>query len=319
MTDWLVIYEKSYQPVKLHNRGVNPHQPPTSSSATTVTSAPALAEAVTHYENFPVASWLCPPHLRQPIAAIYGFARTADDLADEGDALPEQRLRELAEYRAELQHIAAGNPPKPCWQKVFGPLQVQIREHKLPVQLLDDLLDAFMQDIVFTRDGCTYLNQRELLDYCRRSANPVGRLLLHLYGVNDARSLEQSDAICSALQLINFWQDLSVDLPRGRHYLTDEDCERFNVTRKTIAGQHRSADTDRLVMHNAATARALMMSGAPLVHTLKGRIGWELRMVVQGGLRILDKVEALNGGSLTQRATVKPWDAPLMLWRAAWM
>ncbi|QIL79011.1 squalene synthase HpnC [Diaphorobacter sp. HDW4A] len=278
-----------------------------------------MAEAVTHYENFPVASWLCPPALRQPIAAIYGFARTADDLADEGDAQPEQRLRDLADYRAELQHIAAGNPPSPRWQKVFGPLQVQIRERALPVQLLDDLLDAFMQDIVYTRDGRTYADQRELLDYCRRSANPVGRLLLHLYGVNDARSLEQSDAICSALQLINFWQDLSVDLPRGRHYLSDEDCARFNVARTQIAGQHRSADTDRLVMHNAAAARALMMSGVPLVHTLKGRIGWELRMVVQGGLRILDKVEAQRGGSLLARATVKPWDAPLMLWRALWI
>ncbi|MBF5006594.1 squalene synthase HpnC [Diaphorobacter caeni] len=278
-----------------------------------------MAEAVTHYENFPVASWLCPPALRQPIAAIYGFARTADDLADEGDVSPDERLRDLADYRAELQHVAAGNPPSPRWQKVFGPLHVQLRERALPVQLLDDLLDAFIQDIVYTRDGLTYATQRQLMDYCRRSANPVGRLLLHLYGVNDARSLEQSDAICSALQLINFWQDLSVDLPRGRHYLTDEDCARFNVARPQIAAQQRSADTDRLVMHSAAVARALMMSGAPLVHTLKGRIGWELRMVVQGGLRILDKVEAQHGASLLARATVKPWDAPRMLWRAAWM
>ncbi|QNP50618.1 squalene synthase HpnC [Diaphorobacter aerolatus] len=278
-----------------------------------------MAETVTHYENFPVASLLCPPHLRQPIAAIYGFARTADDLADEGNVLCERRLQDLHEYRAELQHIAAGNPPSPRWRQVFAPLQVQIRERALPVILLDDLLDAFVQDIVYTRDGCTYANQQELLDYCRRSANPVGRMLLHLYGVNDARSLEQSDAICSALQLINFWQDLSVDLPRGRHYLTDEDCARFRVPRAAIAGRHRSADTDRLIMHNAAVARALMQSGAPLVHTLKGRVGWELRLVVQGGLRILDKVEAQGGGSLLARTTLKPWDWPLMLWRALWM
>ena len=311
MTDWLVIYWRWSPLVKGDNTGVNPTQPPHSS--------PVTAEAVTHYENFPVASLLCPPHLRQPIAAIYGFARTADDLADEGDALCDQRLKDLGDYRAELQHIAAGNAPSPSWQKVFGPLQVQIQQHALPVQLLDDLIDAFMQDIIYTRDGRTYADQRELLDYCRRSANPVGRLLLHLYGVSDAQSLQQSDAICSALQLINFWQDLSVDLPRGRHYLSDADCERFNVERRAIAGQHRSADTDRLIMHNAAVARSLMMSGAPLVHTLKGRIGWELRMVVQGGLRILDKVEAQNGGSLTHRTTIKPWDAPLMLWRAAWM
>ncbi len=278
-----------------------------------------LPPPVTHYENFPVASWLCPPHLRAPIAAIYAFARTADDIADEGPANAAQRLADLAAYRADLHAIAAGQAPSERWSAVFAPLAAMLKSHALPVPLLDDLLSAFIQDVEKTRDGVGYAHRTELLDYCRRSANPVGRLLLHLHGVQGAQALDESDAICTALQLINFWQDLSVDLPRGRHYLTDEDCERFNVTRKTIAGQHRSADTDRLVMHNAATARALMMSDAPLVRTLKGRIGWELRMVVQGGLRILDKVEALNGGSLTQRATVKPWDAPLMLWRAAWM
>ena len=311
MTDWLVIYENCPCLVKHHNRGVNQPQPLQNASTT--------AEAVTHYENFPVASLLCPPRLRQPIAAIYGFARTADDLADEGDVLPEVRLRDLGEYRAELQQIAAGHPPCPRWEKVFAPLQVQIRKHALPVQLLDDLLDAFIQDIIFTRDGCTYANQKELFDYCRRSANPVGRLLLHLYGVSDARSLEQSDAICTALQLINFWQDLSVDLPRGRHYLTDEDCERFHAPRTAVAGLHRSANTDRLIMHNARVARELMLSGVPLVHTLQGRVGWELRLVVQGGLRILDKVEAQNGASLLTRATLKPWDWVVMLWRAVWM
>lgn len=294
---------------------MNQPLPPNSS----VPAAPTAAEAVTHYENFPVASLLCPPHLREPIAAIYGFARTADDLADEGDATPDQRLQDLADYRAELQQIANGQAPSPRWAKVFGPLQMQIRERQLPVRLLDDLLDAFMQDIVYTRDGRTYATQQELLDYCRRSANPVGRLLLHLYGVHDAQSLQQSDAICSALQLINFWQDLSVDLPRGRHYVTDADCARFRVAREALSHQQRSQHTDQLIMHNTATARALMMSGTPLVHTLKGRIGWELRLVVQGGLRILDKVEAQNGASLVARRTLNPLDWVLMLWRAVWM
>lgn len=325
MTDWLVIYGRCPCFVKRDNSDVNPSQPPSvqppsaKSPEAGPRPAPLQAAPVTHYENFPVASWLCPPHLREPIAAIYGFARTADDLADEGDATPAQRLQDLADYRAELQRVAGGAAPALRWVQVFAPLQVQIQRHALPVRLLDDLLDAFMQDIVFTRDARTYATHEELLDYSRRSANPVGRLLLHLYGVNDDRSLAQSDAICSALQLINFWQDLSVDLPRGRHYLSDAECLQFGIARDAIAAQRRTAQSDALVMHCAAEARALMLSGAPLVHTLKGRAGWELRLVVQGGLRILDKVEALQGGSLVTRPRIRLTDAPLMLWRALWM
>ena len=196
---------------------------------------PATAAPVTHYENFPVASLLCPPHLRAPIAALYAFARTADDIADEGDATAAQRLHDLAAYRAELAAVAAGAAPGTRWATVFGPLQGVLRQHGLPVALLDDLLSAFVQDVEKTRDGATYADRTALLDYCRRSANPVGRLLLHLYGVADAQALAQSDAICSALQLINFWQDLSVDIPRGRHYLTDADCAAHGVDRAQLA------------------------------------------------------------------------------------
>lgn len=312
MTDWLVIYERWHHLVKRDNSGVNPSFPPSSSEA--IQAAP-----VTHYENFPVASLLCPPHLRAPIAAIYAFARTADDLADEGDATPEQRLADLQAYRHELARIAQGDAPAARWAQVFAPLQATIRQHDLPVALLDDLLDAFMQDIAYTRDGRTYATRAELLDYCRRSANPVGRLLLHLYHVNDATALAQSDDICSALQLINFWQDLSQDIPRQRHYLTDADCLRHHVQRDELTRMARSSRTDQLIMDNAAWARQTMLRGAPLVHALAGRIGWELRLVVQGGLRILDKVEALNGGSLTMRRKVGALDFPLMLLRAARM
>lgn len=156
---------------------------------------------MTHYENFPVASLLCPPRLRQPIAAIYGFARTADDIADEGDALPAARLADLAAYLADLRAIAQGQAPSPRWASVFLPLQSVLRSHQLPVPLLEDLLSAFAQDVEKTRDGEGYADREELLDYCRRSANPVGRLLLHLYGVHDIEALRQSDAICTALQL----------------------------------------------------------------------------------------------------------------------
>lgn len=270
-------------------------------------STPIQAAPITHYENFPVASLLCPPRLRQPIAAVYAFARTADDIADEGQATAAQRLADLAAYRSELQSIAAGQPPT-RWAGVFGPLQATLHEHRLPLALLDDLLDAFMQDVAMTRDGASYADQAQLLDYCRRSANPVGRLLLHLYGVQDAAALRQSDAICSALQLINFWQDLSVDLPRGRHYLTDADCAAHGVARADLAALRRTPESDRLVLDCATWARQLMLEGAPLVRRLGGRAGWELRLVVQGGLRILDKVEALGGASLCRRPVLRPLD-----------
>ena len=277
---------------------------------------PPQAAPVTHYENFPVTSILCPPALRPPIAAIYAFARTADDLADEGEVTSAQRLADLQAYRADLHAIANGQSASSRWNDVFGPLQYQIQQHQIPVALLDDLLSAFLQDIRKTEEGSHYANRNELLDYCRRSANPVGRLLLHLYGVHDALSLQQSDAICSALQLINFWQDLSVDLPRGRHYLTDADLAQFQVNRASLLERPTTAHSRALVMDCAAWARRLILEGAPLVHTLPGRIGWELRLVVQGGLRILDKVEALRGESLTQRPTVGKSDIPRMVWRA---
>ena len=277
------------------------------------------AAPVTHYENFPVASWLCPAQLRQPIAAIYAFARAADDMADEGDASAEQRLAQLQDYRAQLHAIAQGQRPLPLWQSIFAPLQFHIQQHQLPVTLLDDLLSAFIQDIEKTRNGETYADRDALLDYCRRSANPVGRLLLHLYGVHGALALEQSDAICSALQLINFWQDLSEDLPRGRHYLTDADCARFGVSRSELAKQEVTPNIQKLIADSTDWARDLMQKGAPLVHQIPGRVGWELRLVVQGGLRILDKVDAQHGDNLHTRLTIQKIDVPRMLWRALWM
>ena len=275
--------------------------------------------AVDHYENFPVASWLCPPHLRGAVVAIYHFARTADDLADEGSDTPEQRLAQLAAYRHALNQVtatqikpsgansppaatAADSPPAPdrfhtpgLWPEVFTPLATEIQKHALPLDCLHALLDAFEQDVRYTQQGRRYASRAELLDYCAKSANPIGRLLLHLYRVNEADSLAMSDAVCSSLQLINFWQDLSEDLPRGRLYLPD--------------GADLSAEL--------AYARALMQQGTPLVHRVPGRAGWELRLVVQGGLRILDKIERTD--PWRERTTLVWHDWAIMLWRALWM
>jgi squalene synthase HpnC len=275
--------------------------------------------AIHHYENFPVASVLCPPRLRAPIAAIYHFARTADDIADEGAAPAQQRLNDLAAYRTELLTAAAGQSSSGRWPQVFGPLQAMIGQHALPLSPLTDLLDAFTQDVIKTRDQAGYANRAELLDYCRRSANPVGRLLLHLYGVQDEAALRQSDQICTALQLINFWQDLSVDLPRGRFYLPVQACARFGVTHADLLARRQTPAATQLIASEVRQARDLMQQGAALVHRLPGRIGWELRLVVQGGLRILDKIEALDHATLQTRPRLRAWDLPVLLWRSLWM
>lgn len=275
--------------------------------------------AVDHYENFPVASWLCPPRLRRPVAAIYWFARTADDIADEGDATSGKRLADLQAYRHDLAACLEGNSGSGRWAHVLAPLASAARDFALPPAPLHHLLDAFEQDVRKTAAAEGYAGREELLAYCRRSANPVGRLLLHLYGVDDAQSLARSDAICSALQLINFWQDLSVDVPRGRHYVPGEDAVRFGLdpaAPSTWALHPRGPD---LVRELCAWARALMLEGVPLVHRVPGRAGWELRLVVQGGLRILDRIAALEYRTLRVRPRIGAADAPVMLWRAARM
>lgn len=277
---------------------------------------------VTHYENFPVASLLCPSHLRPPIAAIYHFARTADDLADEGDATAEQRLEALQHYRQALQAVAQPLPPYPAsapWHTVFAPLQAAIIQHQLPLTLLNDLLSAFVQDVERTASGQRYRNEAELLDYCRLSANPVGRLLLHLYGVQSEQALAWSDDICAALQLINFWQDLGTDIPRQRYYLPLDLCAQFGVTEADMLARNETQSATLLIATIADSARAKMQKGAQLVHMLPGRAGWELRLVVQGGLRILDKMAALQYRTLRQRPVLRWWDYGVMLWRAVWM
>ena len=274
---------------------------------------------IDHYENFPVASWLCPPRLRPPIAAIYQFARTADDIADEGNAPPAERLTDLAAYRADLHAIARGATPSPHWAAVFQPLAAQMQAFQLPLQPLDDLLSAFAQDVRKTAAGDTYADWPELIDYCRRSANPVGRLLLHLYGVTDAQAQQESDAICTALQLINFWQDLSVDIPRGRYYLPLAECAVHGIVISDPARQFATLKSDEkttnLIAGCAHQASASMQKGLKLVHRIPGRAGWELRAVTQGATRVLDKIDALGAAVLHQRPTVGKADAPRILWR----
>ena len=283
----------------------------------------AVPPPVEHPENFPVASWLCPPNLRAPIAAIYHFARCADDIADEGDARASKRLEDLAEMRADLKAAGQGTPSK-RWPHIFEPLAAQIRRFALPVPLLDDLLDAFTQDVLMTRRAAAYPDMPALLDYCSRSANPIGRLLLHLYLVTDEESLAQSDAICSALQLINFWQDLSVDIPRRRYYLPLSECVAHGlaITEPRVHMHELREDDARvsaLIASLCESTRALMLRGAPLVHRVPGRAGWELRLTVQGALSVLEQTRALGAHALHIRPTLRYRDAPGILWRCLGM
>jgi phytoene synthase len=266
--------------------------------------------AVDHYENFPVASILLPARLREPVAAIYVFARSADDFADEGDIPPDERLARLNAYRAELDAIEAGNPTD---HPVFLRLRPVIADYRLPLSLFRDLLDAFAQDVTQTR----YADYAELLDYCRRSADPVGRLMLHLFGAATPENLRRSDCVCSALQLINHWQDVAIDWKKPRIYLPADDLARFGVTEAQIAEERSDERWRALMKFQVDRARALMLEGAPLGHDLPGRIGLEIRAIVAGGLRILEKIEAAGYNVFRHRPVLKKPDWARILWRAA--
>jgi squalene synthase HpnC len=264
---------------------------------------------VDHYENFPVASVLLPKRLVPAVEAIYAFARSADDLADEGDATPAARLAALAAYGQALDGIENGEIQD---DPMFRRLAAVIAQYGLPLQPFRDLLSAFRQDIVTTRYG----GVDALLDYCRRSANPVGLLMLSLYGAACERNVRDSDAICSALQLINFLQDVAVDRKKDRIYIPLDDLARFGVDPAQLDRATVDRQWQALMAFETGRARALMLSGAPLARRLPGRIGWELRLVVQGGLRILDRIEQVGYDVFTRRPQLGPADWIVMLWRA---
>lgn len=265
--------------------------------------------AVDHYENFPVASVLLPPRLRYPVTLIYRFAREADDFADEGDAEPQVRLQQLDQFRRELRNIESGTAPGIPW---FSELGAVIREFGLPVTAFDDLLSAFSQDVVKAR----YATYDDVLDYCRRSANPVGRLMLVLYGSSGPAQLAWSDAICSSLQLINFLQDVEIDWRKDRVYLPQDEMQRFGVSDDQIARGETDVSWSEFMTFQVARARALLDQGAPLGRVLKGRIGLEMRMIIAGGARILDKIDRVKGDVFRHRPVLRPLDWPLMLARS---
>ena len=269
----------------------------------------SLKLARTHYENFPVASILLPKRLREPVALIYAFARQADDFADEGDLLPKQRLALLDGFKQELDRIQQNAQPN---TELFIALHATINKHQLPIQPFYDLLDAFSQDVTKTR----YQDFGEVMNYCRRSANPVGRLMLSLYQADTPRNIGMADAICSALQLINFLQDIAIDIQKDRIYLPQADLEKYKVTEAQIIRADASGTWGLMMEFQINRARKLLQSGAPLGLALPGRIGFEMRMVIAGGERILKKLHQAHGNVFEFRPQLGKKDWLYIAYRA---
>jgi squalene synthase HpnC len=282
--------------------------------------SPALAGAYawcerlarTHYENFPVASRLLPPHMRPHIAAIYAFARLADDMADEGDRHAAERLADLDAWDARLASVARGAAPAGPHAEVFVALRHSIEVCRLPVPLLHDLISAFRQDVTVTR----YATWDDLLDYCRRSANPVGRLVLRVAGYDRPDLDAASDAVCTALQLTNFWQDLEIDWKKDRIYLPGAIREAAGARDEDLASRRITPAWRVALGAAAARTRRLFAAGAPVADGVTGRLRWELRATWLGGMRILDKLEAADYDVFTRRPALTKRDVPALVWQA---
>jgi squalene synthase HpnC len=284
--------------------------------------------ARSHYENFPVASYLLPKAVRPHIAAIYAFARSADDFADEGQRPHEERYRLLEDWRELLwraaeasrtsgpgngarSHAAPAHASQPH-SPLFRALGHTIRVCDLQVSLLEDLLSAFRQDVATTR----YATWADLLDYCRRSANPVGRLVLRVCGYAGTELELASDAVCTALQLTNFWQDLAIDYSRGRLYLPREEWEAVGAAEADL-GAGRLSPAWRAALTNAdARTRGLFGEGRVVCDLVQGRLRYELRVTWLGGMLILDRLEEANYDVFTRRPTIGKGDVPALAWRA---
>ena len=259
--------------------------------------------AGSHYENFPVASVLVPAGMRRHIAAIYAFARTADDFADEPSRPPEVRLQLIDDWGTRLRRSVA--EPPPSTDPIFVALRDTMERCALPVDLFEDLLSAFRQDVTVTR----YATWADVLDYCRRSANPVGRLVLRVAGVRNDAADKASDAVCTALQLANFWQDFGVDWRNGRLYLPSDELRIHGALERELNGAAMPPAWRSAMRAAVERTRQLFAAGRPVTDAVSGRLRWELRATWLGGMRILDEVEALGYDTLHRRPKLSTADA----------
>lgn len=271
------------------------------------------ALASQHYENFPVASFALPKDLRYPIALIYHFARCADDFADEDNHTQAERLVLLQGYVDELNIIKANGSSQDAFFIEFAQM---LRDRKLPLAPFYDLLDAFKQDVIKTR----YVNFDEVLDYCKRSANPIGALLLHLFNKASPKNLAYSDNICSALQLINFYQDVAIDFDDTDHprriYCCQDEMQEFGITETQMAAQQSNVNWERFMRFNVERAETMLQTGKPLGRILPGRMGLEMRLIIASGETIIRKLKVVNGDVFHKRPTIKAWDWPAILTKA---
>lgn len=278
--------------------------------ASSPTPCPTLTNT-SHYENFPVASFLLPQRLRAPVSAIYRFARSADDIADEGSASAEARLTALQAYEDALEAIASGRPVPEMLAPIFQPLREQHQRIGLPLEPCHALLSAFMQDVRQSR----YANYADLLDYCTRSANPVGHLMLYLFDADTPQNRAMSDAICTGLQLANHWQDIAIDTrkgPHGRIYLPQDELTLWGYADADIlsgdcAHRHPERWADFMAFQTARV-RALFGAGRSLPIVLGAqswRIGQELRLTIGGGRQVLQKIDAVRGNVFDHRPTLR--------------
>jgi hydroxysqualene synthase len=289
-----------------------PHIPYIGAEMTPLTETDAFAacEAVAraHYENFPVASLLIPRTYRRYVAAVYAFARTADDFADEGDHPPEERLRLLDDWEGRLRACYNGSADHP----VFVALRATVRKTGLPQEQLQALLRAFRMDVTKKR----YPTFDELLEYCTNSANPVGRLVLHIFGASNSEMLSLSDRLCTALQLTNFWQDIVPDFARGRLYVPLEDLRRFGYTEEDLAAGVADDRFRALLRFEVERTRCLFAAGAPLLRDVRGRLRMELAATLQGGQAILEAIEEEGYDTLHRRPVLRLKDKLMMMWEA---
>jgi phytoene synthase len=280
--------------------------------------ARCLALTRAHYENFPVAR-LVPRRLQPAVAAVYAFARTADDIADEGYDRPggpllsiEERLQRLRDFNNALLASQRHEPVPPEWDWIFTAVADTRAQYHLPVSLFQDLLSAFTQDVTVKR----YATFADLLDYCRRSANPVGRLVLLLHDFNDEKRFAESDAICTALQLANFWQDVAVDWKKSRVYIPQEDWARHGVTEADFSAATASPNLRECLRFQVERTRGLFNQGRPLPASLPFPLSLEIRLTWLGGSAILDRVAAQDFDTLRTRPALGKVDKVRLLLRA---
>jgi phytoene synthase len=268
--------------------------------------------AAGHDENFPVASRLLPARMRPGVAAVYAFARVADDIADEGSVPPEIREERLTRWHARLRgaSVPSGAIDSADEELMFVALRDTIDRSKLPVWLFDDLVSAFRQDITTSR----YATWRDLLEYCRRSADPVGRLVLRIAGRNDPRLDLSSDCLCTALQLTNFWQDLARDWQKGRVYVPTEDLARYGATEAALADGALDPAWRRLIDVLAARTALLFEGGRTVCGAVGGRLGLELKATWLGGRRVLSRVTRNDFDPFRRRPALSALDAPALIW-----